>query len=99
MESNDGEQVLMKIKGPLVDMLVAMDGETYQNFVVYEGKAKVPYVQFLKALYGMLQSSLLFYKKQKKDLEEIGFIINPYDPCVANRWINGKQTHNIMECR
>jgi hypothetical protein len=40
----------------------------------------------------MLQSSLLFYKKFKKDLDSIGFEINPYDPCIANRiLINGKQ--------
>jgi Reverse transcriptase (RNA-dependent DNA polymerase) len=71
MESTDGERIMMKIKGPLVDMLVAMDAETYQHFVVYEGKVKVLYVQVLKALYGMLQSSLLFYKKLKKDLEKI----------------------------
>jgi hypothetical protein len=44
-----------------------------------------------KALYGMLQSSLLYYKKFRKDFEEFGFIINPYDPCVANRMVNGKQ--------
>jgi hypothetical protein len=51
----------------------------------------VLYVEVLKALYGMLQASLLFYKKLGKDLEEIGFTVNPYDPCVANRIVNGKQ--------
>ena len=44
-----------------------------------------------KALYGMLQSSLLYYKKFRKDLEGIGFIVNPYNPCMANRIINGSQ--------
>jgi hypothetical protein len=34
---------------------------------------------------------LLFYQQLKKDLEDIGFIINPYDPCVANRVVNGTQ--------
>jgi hypothetical protein len=91
IETNNGERIMMKIKGPLVDMLVTMDSETYEEFVVQEGNVNVLYVQVLKALYGILQSSLLFYKKLKKDLEGIGFIINPYDPCVANRWINGKQ--------
>jgi hypothetical protein len=72
-------------------MLLAMDPEMYTPFVVLEGKTKFLYVQVLKALYGMLQSSLLFYKKLKKDLEDTGFIINPYDPCVANRLVNGTQ--------
>ena len=65
--------------------------ETYKDFVVYEKNVKVIYVQVLKALYGMLQASLLFYKKLRKDLEGIGFIVNNYDPCVANRIIKGKQ--------
>ena len=44
-----------------------------------------------KALYGMMLSSLLFYKHFRKDLESIGFEINPYDICVAHRIIDGHQ--------
>ena len=36
-------------------------------------------------------SSLLFYKKFRKSIEAIGYEVNPYDPCVANKIINGKQ--------
>ena len=39
----------------------------------------------------MLKSALWFYKKLKVDLEPYGFMINSYDPCVANAMINGKQ--------
>jgi hypothetical protein len=39
----------------------------------------------------MLQSSLLYYKKFWKDIESIGFEVNPSDPCIANRIIKGKQ--------
>jgi hypothetical protein len=42
----------------------------------------------LKALYGMLISSILYYKKFRKDIELIGFEVNI---CVANRKFNGKQ--------
>jgi hypothetical protein len=49
------------------------------------------YVRMLKALYGMLISSILYYKKFRKDIELIGFEVNPYDICVANRKVNGKQ--------
>ena len=44
-----------------------------------------------KSLYGMLLSSLLFYKHFHKDLESIGFVVNPYDIFVANRTIIGHQ--------
>lgn len=86
-----GERIIMKIRGPLVDMLLELSYETYSSYVVYEGNNKVLYVMMEKALYGMLQSSLLYYKKFRKDIESIGFVVNPYDPCVANRTVDGKQ--------
>ena len=49
------------------------------------------YVRLRKALYGMLRAALLFYKILRNDLENIGFEINPYDPCVANKMVSGHQ--------
>ena len=49
------------------------------------------YVNMPKALYGMLKSALWFYQKLKADLQKYGFIVNPYNPCVANTIINGKK--------
>ena len=49
------------------------------------------YVRLSKALYGLLQSALLFYRKLRSELEDHGFTVNPYDPCVANKMINGEQ--------
>ena len=34
---------------------------------------------------------MLFYEKLATDLQEAGYQINPYDPCVANKIINRKQ--------
>ena len=39
----------------------------------------------------MSKSALLFYEKLVGDLEAYGFRINPYDPCVANKVVGGKQ--------
>ena len=39
----------------------------------------------------MLRASLLFYKILRSDLEFVGLVINPYDLCVANKMVNGKQ--------
>jgi hypothetical protein len=90
----NGEKIIMKIQGTLVDMLVDISPNTYQAFVRHEGNKKILYVKMTKALYRMLQSSLLYYKKFQKDLEGQGFQINPYNPCVANRTIKGTQ-HTI----
>jgi hypothetical protein len=86
-----GERIIMKIQGPLVKMLTEIDPDSYAPFVVNEGKGEVLYVVMLKALYGMLQSFLLCYKKFRQDIEDIGFEINPYDPCVTNQMIDGNQ--------
>jgi hypothetical protein len=85
------EQVIRKIRGILLDMLVDVNPKCYCNYVVYERKNKVLYVQMLKALYGMIQSALLFYKKFRIDVEQIGFKVNDYDPCVSNCSDNGTQ--------
>ena len=49
------------------------------------------YVQFLAALYGMIESALLWYALYTEVLHKEGFEINPYDRCVANKIINNKQ--------
>ena len=70
-----------------------MEPKLYRQHARYDntkGEA-ILYVKMSKALYGMLKSALWFYKKLKKDLEAYWFLINPYDLCVANSMINGKQ--------
>ena len=39
----------------------------------------------------MMKSALLFYKKLIKELKEMGFEINPYDPCMGNKLVCEKQ--------
>ena len=86
-----GDRTIMKIRGHLVDLLVRTDESLYAPYVCYENGNKILYLHVHKAIYGMLQSSLLFYQKLRKDLEAEGFVVNPYDPCVANKTINGSQ--------
>jgi hypothetical protein len=71
-----------------------VDPTKYGPYVVFEKGRKVLYVLVLRAIYGMLVASLLWYKKFRSDLEQIGFHFNDYDPCVANCMVNGKQ-HTI----
>ena len=64
----------------------------YRKYITTTVKGKpVLYVQLEKALYGMMKSALLFYRKLVADLRSIGFELNPYDPCVANKIIDGHQ--------
>jgi len=89
------QRVFMKIRGPLVDMLLEqLAPKIYSKFGVYKGKSNVLQIRVLMAIYEILLSTLLFYRKLRKDLEQIGFEANPYDPCVANRMISSKQHGN-----
>ena len=89
------EKVIKKIRGVLVDILCELAPEVYKDYVVRERKNKLLYVEMLKALYGMLVASLLYYKKFPEDIATIGFEVNPYDVCVANRIVHDNQ-HTIV---
>ena len=45
------------------------------------------YVRLKKALYGLLRSSLLFYRKICGELEAYCFKISPYDPCAGKKMV------------
>jgi Reverse transcriptase (RNA-dependent DNA polymerase) len=89
---NEEDKVVMRLRGKLAELMVKVAPEIYRKYVIINKKGEqVLYVRLLNALYGLLKASLLFYKKLVKDLEGIGFVLNPYDPCVANKMIGGSQ--------
>ena len=87
----DGDDVSMTLRGTLAKMMVLSAPEIYRDYVTMENGKKILYVRLKKALYGLLKSALLFYRKLWGDLARRGFELNPYDPCVANKVINGHQ--------
>lgn len=84
------DYVLVKLVGDAVAIMVSVN-PGYAIFVVMEGGKPTLYLRLLKALYGCVQSALLWYNLFTSKLKERGFILNPYDPCVANCLIKGKQ--------
>jgi hypothetical protein len=81
---------LLRVEGESVDILCDISS-TYKEFVTMEGGKKVLYLQLLRALYGCVKSALLWYELFSSTLEGMGFTLNPYDNCVANKMIDGKQ--------
>jgi hypothetical protein len=89
---NDKDMAFIKIRGVLVDFLVEIAPDVYTSYVSrYKKGSKQLLIQYQNALYGTMVASLLYYRKFVKSLTDSGFIINPYDPCVANKIIEGKQ--------
>jgi hypothetical protein len=84
------EYVLLKLSGESVDLMCKVN-KKYASFVVIEKGKRVLYLQLLKALYGCVRSALLWYELFSGTLKGMGFELNPYDPCVANKMIEGSQ--------
>ena len=75
----------MVLKGQLAEMMVQIVPQVYHKYVTMDKKRTlILYVKLQKALYGLMRASLLFYRKLRKELEDYGFVVNPYNPCVAN---------------
>jgi hypothetical protein len=91
MQADMDETVFVRMAGPLAKLLTRVDPNKYGRFVTMENGKPVIYIRLLKALYGTLQAALLFWKDLSSLLKKWGFTINPYDECVANKTINGKQ--------
>ena len=81
---------VMKLTGEAVNIMCRVNPK-YKDFVTVEKGKRVLYVQLLKALYGCVQSALLWYDLFTNTLKAAGYVLNPYDACVANQTIEGKQ--------
>jgi hypothetical protein len=75
-----------------VDILVTIAPDVYGEYVTIGKKGeKQLLVQCLNALYGTMVALQLYYKKFVKSLRSKRFKLNPYDPCIANKQVDGEQ--------
>lgn len=91
MHTNMDELVHMRLEGTMAELVIKLDPELYRKYAINERGKTVLYVELRKALYGTLRAALLFWKKLSDTLKSWDFIINPYNWCVANKMIEGKQ--------
>ena len=86
-----GDKIIMNIRGQLVDIILEKFPGVYNKCIRYKGEQNILYVRMLKALYGMLVSSICYYKNFRKDIKAIGLGVNTYDICAANQMKYGDQ--------
>jgi hypothetical protein len=92
LHADSDKNITMILKGPLAELMFQVAPNLYHKYITVDRKnTPILYVKLQKAVYGLLRSALLFYQKLIGDLENNGFVLNPYDPCVANKVINVKQ--------
>ncbi len=84
--------VIICITGVIVDWLVKVAPKVYASYVATNSKGiNSLLVECYNAIYGTMVAGLLYYRKFSSSLKNRGFTVNPYDPCVWNRVIVGKQ--------
>ena len=70
------EKLIMMFDGEMVDYMIAVNPE-YEKFVHTKNTGRrILYIQLLKALYGCMQSKLLWFKLFTSTLKDMGFDIN-----------------------
>lgn len=77
----EGPRVEMLISPEVVEILCDID-TSYRKFIRADNKIAV---RLKKALYGCVQSAMLWYNELTSTLESIGFKRNPYDTCSFSR--------------
>jgi len=92
MQVDSDEETFLLITGKMAELLVEIDPEMYGPYIEYNTRGEMMlYVEMLKALYGTMRAARLFWERLSAQLKEWGFEANPYDPCVVNKMIDGKQ--------
>jgi hypothetical protein len=94
LHAYNNKDTFMILCGRLAKLMVQVDPALYRKYVIYgKNDEALLYVKLSKAVYSLLKSALLFYKKFVDNLKnyETPFIINPYNPCIANATIAGLQ--------
>ena len=70
--------LLMRIIDEFVDVMCEVNPK-YIPYVRYDNGKMVLYVNILIAIYGCIESALLWYKLYSETLEGMESVINPYD--------------------
>ena len=81
------EEVLLKIEPTIASILVGID-KNYEKFRLPDQSL---ICKLNKALYGCIQSAALWYENIAKALSDFGFEKNPYQRCIFNKTMYGKQ--------
>ena len=78
MDILKNKTVIIKIKGKFLDIMKDVNPELAED-VRYKGKTKVLNLKYLKAIYGLVESALLWYQLYTVTLKDMGFELNPFN--------------------
>ena len=100
LHTESDENVLMVLRVELEEMMIHIAPQIYQPYVNMDKKVTpILYVRLKKALYGLLRSSLIFYRKLRGELEAYCFKISTYDPCKGEKMVTTETLVPVIDKR
>ncbi len=69
LHADNKDYMIMKMVGTLAKLMVKTNPKMYRQYVVLEKGRSVLYLRLQKALYGLMKSALLFYRKLVSELK------------------------------
>ena len=82
--------VIINITGQDMQSLLDTNERKYKPNVTYENRKRVILLHLIKAMYKSLKAVLLKYQLFAETLKQNDFVLNPYEPCVANKTVHEK---------
>jgi hypothetical protein len=71
LHADNEDYVIIKMVGTLAKLMVKTNPKMYRQYVILEKGKSVLYLRLQKALYGMMKSALLFYRKLVSELSQL----------------------------
>jgi len=81
-------QIVLQLDSRIIDIETAfLHGDLEEDIYMecpegFEGGDKLKYLKLIKAIYGLVQSGRMFFKKLIRKLKDIGFYQSDADPCL-----------------
>ena len=90
----------MVLKGKLNDLPIKMQPGLCTQYAAKDARGKkLLYICLQETLHGLMRAAFLFYCKFCGKVKAYGFVVNDYNPCVANYATStGKIPHNCLKC-
>ena len=85
--NNSHLKITLRLDAQIAAILCELD-ESFKQFLRKDGSI---IVRLNRALYGCIESAKLWYDLLKDTLQKDGYIVNPIEPCVFNKIVNGNQ--------
>ena len=77
----DYPTIIMRVDKRIADLM----NKIHPEYGADRGKKGEAYVKIKRALYGLIESAKLWQGHLTNTLSTMGFVMNPYDPCVFNK--------------